>query len=163
MAYGTEAAAPYFRAYNTVETDYGYDVEMVIDLSAYTLTPDSPIGVQLQINDVTAEITDSCTAIFNLTDTDPDYTTFSTEIYTDFVLEYHETAEENHTGDINGDGVTDNTDLALLDAYLAGEDVTVDLTYADIDGDGTAATVRDAAYLARALAGWDGYTDRIAS
>ncbi|MBQ7982012.1 MAG: hypothetical protein IJ302_00455, partial [Clostridia bacterium] len=65
--------------------------------------------------------------------------------------------------DINGDGVTDNTDLALLDAYLAGEDVTVDLTYADIDGDGTAATVRDAAYLARALAGWDGYTDRIAS
>lgn len=62
------------------------------------------------------------------------------------------------TGDVNGDGVVDTADLALLQKYFYGYPVVIDFTQdLDFNHDGSF-TRADVMYLARALAKWDGYT-----
>lgn len=62
------------------------------------------------------------------------------------------------TGDLNGDGVVDTADVALLSDWFAGKytEIPFDTTIADCNGDGVF-TRADGMYLARAVAGWDGY------
>lgn len=57
-------------------------------------------------------------------------------------------------GDADADGSASVRDIALLQQYLAGWDVTVDPVTADIDSDGDV-TVRDIALLQQYLAGWE--------
>ncbi len=58
------------------------------------------------------------------------------------------------TGDLSGDGLSDRTDLALLQQYYCGYNVTIDYpAAADLNGDGKM-TRADAMVLARWLAGW---------
>lgn len=58
------------------------------------------------------------------------------------------------TGDVNGDGDVNNRDIALLQQYLAGWDVTITPATADVNGDGDVNN-RDLALLQQYLAGWD--------
>lgn len=55
------------------------------------------------------------------------------------------------TGDLNGDGIVDTADVALISDWFAGKYASLpfDTAVADFNGDGM--------YLARAVAGWDGY------
>ena len=57
-------------------------------------------------------------------------------------------------GDANGDGEISVRDVALLQQYLGGWDVTLDESAAYADGDGRI-TVRDVALLQQYLANWD--------
>ena len=57
-------------------------------------------------------------------------------------------------GDADGDGSVTVRDVAMLQQYLAGWDVTLNGATADADGDGSV-TVRDVAMLQQYLAGWD--------
>lgn len=58
------------------------------------------------------------------------------------------------TGDLSGDGLSDQTDLTQLRQYYCGYDVAIDYpAAADLNGDGTM-TRADAMVLARQLAGW---------
>lgn len=58
------------------------------------------------------------------------------------------------TGDLSGDGLSDQTDLTLLQQYYYGYGVTIDYpAAADLNGDGNM-TRADAMVLARQLAGW---------
>ena len=59
-------------------------------------------------------------------------------------------------GDIDSDGVLDESDAELLAKYFAGYNVSINLEAADINGDGEV-TRKDAMFLARYLAGWTGY------
>ncbi len=63
------------------------------------------------------------------------------------------------TGDLNGDGMVDTADTALLYDWFAGKytEIPFDTTVADCNGDGVF-TRADGMYLARAIAGWDEYT-----
>jgi len=62
--------------------------------------------------------------------------------------------EVSNIGDANGDGVVTTRDVALLQQYLAGWDVTLNEAGAYADGVGYV-TVRDVALLQRYLVGWD--------
>ncbi len=67
-----------------------------------------------------------------------------------------------HCGNINGDGGVDMLDAVILIRYMAGwngYEELVNIEAADIDGDGTPATMRDLTVLIRHLAGWSGYED----
>ena len=57
-------------------------------------------------------------------------------------------------GDVNGDGQVNVRDVALLQQYVAGWDVTVNEAAADANGDG-GVNVRDVARLQQYVAGWD--------
>ena len=57
-------------------------------------------------------------------------------------------------GDADADGSADARDVALLQQYLAGWDVTLDPVTADITGDGDV-NAQDVAVLQQYLAGWD--------
>ena len=57
-------------------------------------------------------------------------------------------------GDLNGDGNINNRDLALMQQYLNGWDVTADESAADVTGDGNINN-RDLALLQQYLNGWD--------
>ncbi|MCL2672633.1 MAG: dockerin type I domain-containing protein [Clostridiales bacterium] len=57
-------------------------------------------------------------------------------------------------GDVDGDGKVSDWDAILLNRYLAGWGVAIDLVAADVDGDGKV-TDWDAILLERYLAGWD--------
>ena len=57
-------------------------------------------------------------------------------------------------GDADADGSTDARDVALLQQYLAGWDVTLDPVTADITGDGDV-NAQDVAILQQYLAGWN--------
>ena len=69
------------------------------------------------------------------------------------VLEY---VKENNLvlGDVDGNGEIDDWDSVLLDRYLAGWDVDIDISSADMDGSGEVDDW-DSVLLARKLAGWD--------
>lgn len=58
------------------------------------------------------------------------------------------------SGDVDADGEITDWDAIMLNRYLAGWDVTIDLTAADTDKDGEI-TDWDAILLNRYLAGWD--------
>ncbi len=60
------------------------------------------------------------------------------------------------TGDITGDGTTDQNDLSLLTQYFSGYPTEIDESAVDLDGNGKL-TRKDVMILARYLAGWDGY------
>lgn len=62
------------------------------------------------------------------------------------------------SGDLNGDGIVDTADVALISDWFAGKyaEIPFDTTIADFTGDGVF-TRADGMYLARAVAGWDGY------
>ena len=57
-------------------------------------------------------------------------------------------------GDANGDGEVNLRDVAVLQQYTAGWDVTLDLVAADANGDGEV-NLRDVAVLQQYTAGWD--------
>ena len=57
-------------------------------------------------------------------------------------------------GDANGDGAVNARDAALLQQYVAGVEVTLDMASGDANGDG-AVNARDAALLQQYVAGWD--------
>ena len=69
---------------------------------------------------------------------------------------------ESVPGDLTGDGVTDFNDVLVLAAYFAGhpgksvEDL-MDVLPKSFDGNPDDFSRYDAMYLARAIAGWDGY------
>ncbi len=67
-----------------------------------------------------------------------------------------ETIETVLIGDVDNSGTVDLADATLLARYVAGWDVTIDLTTADINKDG-AVTKVDSVILSRYIAGWDGY------
>lgn len=79
--------------------------------------------------------------------------------YTCLVCGEKRTESIRKLGDVNRDGVTDNEDLQILNAYFAGYPGTLelisDLTAADVDGN-PGVTRADVIYLARYLAGWPG-------
>ena len=58
------------------------------------------------------------------------------------------------TGDVDGDGDISDWDTILLERYLAGWNVTVDLDASDVDHDGEVSDW-DTILLSRRLAGWD--------
>lgn len=61
-------------------------------------------------------------------------------------------------GDVNGDGIVDAADLAILQKYFSGHAVEIgDTTLLDCNGD-SKFTRADVMYLARALAKWEGYS-----
>ena len=66
---------------------------------------------------------------------------------------------EETPGDLTGDGKTDEDDAAMISAWFAGmyAEIPFDPEMADCNGDGKF-TRADGMYLARALAGWEGYT-----
>ena len=57
-------------------------------------------------------------------------------------------------GDANGDGAVNARDAALLQQYVAGVEVTLDMASGDANGDG-AINARDAALLQQYVAGWE--------
>lgn len=57
-------------------------------------------------------------------------------------------------GDANGDGSVNNRDVALLQQYINGWDVTLDEASADANGDGSVNN-RDVALLQQYVNGWD--------
>ena len=57
-------------------------------------------------------------------------------------------------GDADGDGSINNRDVALLQQYINGWDVTLDETVADVDSDGSVNN-RDVALLQQYINGWD--------
>ena len=57
-------------------------------------------------------------------------------------------------GDANGDGNVNNRDIAAMQKYQAGWDITIDTVSGDVNGDG-AVNNRDIALLQTYLAGWD--------
>ena len=57
-------------------------------------------------------------------------------------------------GDANGDGSVNARDAALLQQYVAGVEVTLDMASGDANGDG-AINARDAALLQQYVAGWE--------
>ena len=57
-------------------------------------------------------------------------------------------------GDADGDSEVSDWDSVILERYLAGWNVTIDLGELDIDGDGDV-TDWDSILLSRYLAGWD--------
>ena len=69
---------------------------------------------------------------------------------------YTDTKEVDATilGDANGDGSFNARDIALMQRYVAGWEVEIDLKAADINGDGKV-NARDIALAQRLLAGWD--------
>ena len=69
-AYGPEDAAEYFDDYAASKTDVGYNIEMRVNLKeaveAYELAQGDSIGLQLQINDMTAANATGTTAVYNM-------------------------------------------------------------------------------------------------
>ena len=57
-------------------------------------------------------------------------------------------------GDANGDGAVNNIDVALLQQYIAGYDVTLEEVSADANGDGAVNNI-DVALLQQYIAGYD--------
>ncbi len=55
---------------------------------------------------------------------------------------------------MNGDGLLDIKDSALIKRHLAGWEVKIDEDAADVNGDGIV-DVKDSALVKRSLAGWD--------
>ena len=85
---------------------------------------------------------------------------YTTETFTPVIVEPEPEPDPDvpSKGDINGDGVVDAADLTLLQQYFCGYPTTIDFTQdLDFNHDGTF-TRADVMYLARALAGWDGYS-----
>ena len=70
------------------------------------------------------------------------------------VREVPEKPVEVAYGDLNGDGNINNRDLALMQQFLNGWDVTPDEAAADVNGDGNINN-RDLAMLQQFLNGWD--------
>ncbi len=66
---------------------------------------------------------------------------------------------EETSVDLTGDGKTDEDDAAMISAWFTGmyTEIPFDPEMADCNGDGKF-TRADGMYLARALAGWEGYT-----
>ena len=69
---------------------------------------------------------------------------------------YEQPSSEPDTipGDANGDGDVNNRDLALLQQYINGWGVTVDIAVADVNKDGDVNN-RDLALLQQYINGWD--------
>lgn len=67
--------------------------------------------------------------------------------------------QESLPGDLNGDGIVDTADVALISDWFAGKyaEIPFDTTIADVNGDGVF-TRADGMYLARAVARWNDYT-----
>ena len=57
-------------------------------------------------------------------------------------------------GDVNGDGVVNNKDLGLLQRYINGWTVSIDLNAAEVSGDG-AINNKDLGLLQRYINGWN--------
>ena len=64
-AYGPDAA-PYFGDYAVQIDSDGYNIEMAINVAQYGLKQGDAIGIQLQINDVTAESPTATYAVWNM-------------------------------------------------------------------------------------------------
>lgn len=94
-----------------------------------------------------------------LVSTSEAYSFFANESQT-YVARFTENAAilDSLTGDLNGDGVVDTADVALISDWFAGKYASLpfDTAVADFNGDGMF-TRADGMYLARAVAGWDGY------
>ena len=80
---------------------------------------------------------------------------FSKYIVTDCEIDISdEESEVIIPGDVNGDGLLDIKDSALIKRHLAGWEVKIDEDAADVNGDGIV-DVKDSALVKRSLAGWD--------
>lgn len=62
-------------------------------------------------------------------------------------------------GDGSGDGIVDSADALLLRKYLAGWNVTINETNADVNGDGKI-NAMDSVILRQFLDGWDGTAEK---
>ena len=83
--------------------------------------------------------------------------TFTGEVVAELDIEetsYTLTYFDGVIGDVDCDGEISDWDAILLNRYLAGWDVDIDLAVADVDGDGEVSDW-DAIILERFLAGWD--------
>ena len=83
--------------------------------------------------------------------TDVDFVTYSTAGNCGLLLSFSRSATP---GDVNGDGDVNNRDLALLQQYINGWEVTIDVTVADVNDDGDVNN-RDLALLQQYINGWD--------
>ncbi|MCQ2431914.1 MAG: hypothetical protein MJ175_04845 [Clostridia bacterium] len=81
-AYGAEAAAPYFDDYAAYFHNEGYNIEMRVNLTKFNvdLKEGSEIGLQLQINDMTAANESGTTAVYNMANSN-DAKSWDTDLY----------------------------------------------------------------------------------
>ena len=81
-AYGPVDAAPYFDEYAATWKDYGYNIEMKVNFSTIgvALKQGDSIGLQLQINDMTADNESGTTAVYNMANSN-DAKSWDTDLY----------------------------------------------------------------------------------
>ena len=83
-------------------------------------------------------------------DADKGTFTFQTDRFSTYALVYTDPL----AGDVDGDGEVTASDAGLILQFVAGWDVSADVTTADVDGDGVI-TASDAGLILQYVAGWD--------
>ena len=66
QAYGPEDAAPYIGNWAVTNNNNGYRIEMAVNIATYGLKEGDEIGLQLQINDVTADSPTATSSVYNM-------------------------------------------------------------------------------------------------
>jgi lactocepin len=118
------------------------------DTLTYTVIQDGKSRSSAQDFSYTPSEAGTVTLCFTASDT-----TLSSPAYT---LTLNVVSADGTPGDVNGDGVIDNRDVAVLRRYIAGwSGVSVTLAAADVNDDGVIDN-RDVAILRRYIAGWSG-------
>ena len=135
-------------------TNLLYDIALEKDAEA--IQPDGKILVSIPLPDNMSEeakvycITeDGMATDMNAVFADG-FLTFSTDHFSVYAV-----AEDKEViGDVNGDGIFNMADAALVRRYVANLNVTIDISAADVNKDGKIDMV-DYALMRRALANWD--------
>ena len=135
-------------------TNLMYDIALKKD--GETIQPDGKILVSIPLPDNMSEeakvycITEDGTATdMNAVFADG-YLTFATNHFSVYAVVDKNTV----IGDVNGDGIFNMADAALVRRYVANLNVTIDTSAADVNKDGKIDMV-DYALMRRALANWD--------
>lgn len=120
----------------------GENVSVTMDIpESIKLTNDSVLAVYRLENDGTLT---RCAATMN-----NGKVTFITDHFSTYILIENEVV----LGDVNGDGIINIKDSALLRRYVAGWNVEQNVVAADVDGDGII-NIKDSALIRRYVAGW---------
>ena len=135
-------------------TNLMYDIALEKDAEA--IQPDGKIMVSIPLPDGMSETAKVYCIAKGGTATDMNavfadgYLTFATNHFSVYVVVDKNTV----VGDVNGDGIFNMADAALVRRYVANLNVTIDTSAADANKDGKIDMV-DYALMRRALANWD--------
>ena len=136
------------------KTNKLFDIALEKDGTA--VQPDGTVLVSIPLPDGMSEATKVYRIAKDGTATDMNaafadgYLTFATAHFSVYAV-----VDENAVlGDVNGDGIFNMADAALVRRYVANMDVSVDTSAADVNKDGKIDMV-DYALMRRALANWD--------